>query len=128
MQSNLRKALQSSIKFIVLVDARTDEELAVYFNHLLPDMHRELLKEAVKRWAKLGISLLCHGGGRITLKDHTVILYGKSMDFGRFDEDEALRLIREHPAFKDGNYRFIAKSGADSPAEVLNHYQDSSPR
>lgn len=121
MQSNLKKALQSSIKFIVLVDARTDEELAVYFNPLLPDMHRVLMREAAQRWGKLGISLLCHGGGRITLKDQTVILYGKSMDFGRFDEDEALRLIREHPAFKDGKYRFIAKSGADSPAEVINH-------
>jgi hypothetical protein len=35
-----------ALKFIVVADARTGEELAIYFNHLLPDMHRELLKAA----------------------------------------------------------------------------------
>ncbi len=109
-----------SLKFIVVADARTGEELALYLNHMLPDMHRELLKEARKQWEKLGITINCHGGGRLSVRDNLVIFYSKSLDFGRYEDDTVLKLAPEHPLFSGKSYRFITKSGADSPEEVIN--------
>lgn len=117
---NIPRKYLRSLKFIVVADARTGEELAIYFNHLLPDMHRELLKEARKKWDLLGISINCHGGGRFAVRNDMVVFYSKSLDFGRFEEDTVLRLAPEHSMFSGQSYRFLAKSGADTPEEVIN--------
>lgn len=108
----------NNIKFIVVADARTGEDLALYFNPQLPDMHRELLNEARKIWGKLGIEVRCHGGGRFSVKQDVVAFYGKSLDYGIFQEDVVLRLAAEHTAFAAKNYRFFAKAGAGSPHEI----------
>lgn len=107
-----------SLKFIVVADARTGEDLAIYFNHLLPDLHKELLNEARKKWGKLGISVRCHGGGRLSVKDDMVVFFSKSLDFGRFEDDVVLRLAPEHPFFASKSFSYFAKAGADSPHEV----------
>lgn len=107
-----------SVKFIVLADARSGEDLAIYFNPSLPDLHKELLQEARQIWSKTGTMIRCHGGGRLSVKENVVAFYSKSLDFGHFEEQTVLRLAPEHPLFAGKNYRYFAKSGADSPHEI----------
>ncbi len=106
-------------KFIVLADARTGDDLALYFDPSLPDLHRELLAAARKKYEKMGILVRCHGGGRLTVKDDMVVFYSKSLDFGHFKNEVVERLAPEHPQFTGKSYRFFVKAGADTPAEVL---------
>ena len=106
-------------KFIVVADALTGEDIALYFDPTLPDLHRELLAAARKKFEKSGTIVRCHGGGRMTVKDDMAVFYSKSLDFGRFENEVVLRLAPEHPQFEGKNFRFFAKAGADTPEEVL---------
>jgi hypothetical protein len=112
-----------NLKFIVVGDAKTGEDLALFFDHTLPDMHRELLAKAKAEWLKLGIHVRPHGGGRFTVIDDKVVFFGKSLDFGRYEDKVVLRLAPEHPFFASQKFTFYSKAGADDVQAVLNARQ-----
>lgn len=108
-----------NLKFIVVGDAKTGEDLALFLDPHLPDLHRELLAAAREQWLKLGVYVLPHGGGRVSLIQDTLVFFGRSLDFGRYEDDVVLRLAKEHPAFQNKNWKFISKAGADTAQMVL---------
>lgn len=111
-----------NLKFIVIADARTGQDLALFFDYTLPDMHKELFAKAKNEWAKNGHYITVHGGGRFSVIENTVVFYGRSLDFGRYEDKVVLLLAPEHQCFVQKNYRFISKAGADDALTVLKFF------
>jgi hypothetical protein len=107
------------LKFIVVGDAKTGEDLALFFDPHLPDLHRELLAAAREKWLKLGVQILPHGGGRFSLIEDTLVFFGRSGDFGRYEDDVVLKLAAENTFFQKMNWKFLSKAGAESAQIVL---------
>jgi hypothetical protein len=109
-------------KFIVVADERTGEDLAIFFDHTLPDMHIELLNKARERWAKIGVRILAHGGGRFSVINNMVVFFGQSSNYGRFEDDVVLKLAPQHQYFEAKKYNFLSKAGADDAYVVLKQF------
>lgn len=122
MDDNTLNKYLLNLKFIVLVDFKTYQPVALFFGFGLPNLHSEILEEAKRQYSEKGIAVSIEGGGRITKKDHFIVFHGRSEKYGRYDDQTVLRLAKEHPYFENQEYIFLSKSGIDDVNRIIHSY------
>lgn len=107
-------------KFVVVAEMSTGKPLELFFDIKLPGMHIALFEAAQEKWKKKGIEISCFGGGMYALVDNFVVFYGKSGQFGRYEDETVMKLAIEQEQFKDQGLLFISKAGENDPLNIVN--------
>jgi|GEM_PF-1596780 len=115
----------NNLKFVVLTDHETGEAFAIYFDYTLPNMHVEIFGQAISEFAAKGRRIGIEGGGRITKIDNYIVLHSRSGQYGRYEDEDALRLAPLHPMLCDRGFIFLSKSGEDNAMVVVREYEAS---
>jgi len=111
MDNSILDIYLRELKFIVLVDASTDEPFAIHFGFTLPNMHSEIFLDAVETYKDNYSDISVLGGGRITKVGNKIIFYAESERYGRYDDKSVLELAPLHEIFKGKKFEFYSKAG-----------------
>lgn len=118
----------NNVKFVVLTDRGTGQAIEIYFDYTLPNMHSEIYGQAVSEYAAKGRRIGISGGGRITKIDNYIVLHSRSGNYGRYEDEDALRLAPLHPMLCDQGFVFLSKSGEDNALAVVREYEGNIKR
>jgi hypothetical protein len=111
-------------KFIVVAEMSTDNPLELFYDAKLPGMHIALFEAAQQNWKKRGVNVSCFGGGLFAIIDNFVVFYGKSGQYGKYDDEVVLTLAAKHPLFAEMGYAFLSKVGENDPLAIVNSLRD----
>jgi len=123
MSTSILDQYLNNLKFVVITDRETSRAIEIYFDYTLPNMHCDIFGQAVSEYSAKGRHIGMSGGGRISKIDNYIVLHSRSGQYGRYEDEDALRLAPLHPMLCDQGFIFLSKSGEDNALMVVREYE-----
>ncbi|CDW81019.1 UNKNOWN [Stylonychia lemnae] len=110
MENNFKKCVidqNGDFKFIIieLTDINTQEKILLLRGSRQHEMHKDILAEFIAAEMKDDDDyqhVVCRGGGRISIDQEQIKIYGFSYAFGKADHQKAADIVRDsYPQFKN---------------------------
>jgi hypothetical protein len=122
MDEKILNTYLRDMKFVVLADPDSGNPMEIFFDFHLPSMHEEIFNAAKLEYEQKGMKVSVHGGGRITKRNNNIVFHGRSQKYGRFENEDVLKLAPSHPLFCNSDFIFISKSGRDDVDEIIKEF------